>query len=278
MEKDALSLIDCIEVVKKRRVLITVLTILITLAGAGWAFFGRPVTFTSAGTLRIGLVADQQIEPGESVVLAWKSPSRLQSALSAAGVKDPSKIPAGELMRSVNLKTEPLGRGAGRTELVRISVTWPDPHRAASLVEALGSMIIADHREKFSGLYSVEDEFRRELEGDLVRLSGMIDRMEKALGRLEEDGDTASVEFMLLESGLESRLRLLSRNRREVHNLGKALSEPLTFPTDFLITPRAPARPDPRRRLLITAAAFGLGLTFSLTATFAREYLDSVRR
>lgn len=273
MKGDVLNLVECVQVIKKRKVSIAVVTLLVTAAGLAYAFLFRPVLYSAEGVLRIGRVAERMIEPAEAVAVAGRSPDRLRRALAEV-VPDDAAAPAKDrLAKSARLTVEERGRGPSRVDLLRISVSWPEPRGAAALAEALGTMIVDEHRERFRELVSAESERLREIEEDLKRLSAMIDRMEETREGLVERGDAASVEYVLLEAGIESRLRLLTGLRREAHQQKLALDEPATFPTGFLSRPAPPARPGPRRRLAITAAAFVLGLAVSITAAFVREYL-----
>jgi len=281
MNDQEASLVDFLRVIKKRKTLIVGLTAVFTLAGAGYAVLCRPPDFTARGIIRIGQVAERQIESADTVVSAWSSLSRFLRSVEEAKLR---YVPPGDtwrseerLKRSVSLEVvKPVTAGL-TADLVRISVTWRDPQDALALALALGMKIIDDHKSRFNSFLARKDEFRREMEDDLAKLTEMVVRMENSQRRLEEGAGIVTAEVMLLQANQEGILRLVSERRRELYLLRSALSEPLTFPTYFLQPPSPPVRPNPRRRTLITAAAFILGLTVSTIAAFAREYLELAR-
>ncbi len=274
MEGDALSLAEFVQVIRKRKVTIAVVTLLVAAAGAAYALFFRPATFTAEATLEIGRVAGVPLETAELVVSAWEPVPDLGAALAAAGVDRPEFLPSEPAREAVSLRPVTPGRGETEAELVKLSSVREDPREAAAQVSALGSLIIVAHREKFDSLFAIRDGLRREMEEDLARLLEMIERLEEALGGMEDTGSEASLEYLLVDAAIESRLRALSEVRRQLGELRLSLVRPETFPTGFLLTPAVSVRANPPRRLMVVLAAFGLGLTVAITIAFAREYLS----
>ncbi len=287
MTEQEVSLIDFIQTIRGNKRLVIGLTLVFVLAGVAYAALGRPAEFTAQGIIRIGQIAETQQDrvmeiklaaPG-SVVSAWSSPQvllGLTEELELRYIPPTGAWRSPERIRDVfSLEVIPPALPGEKAELVKISVVWRDPDDAAALAEAVGEAIITEHRDTFARIYTIRDDRRKELEGEIASLAETVGVMEKTQRRLEESADTSAPEVLLLQANLEARLRLLSEQRDELNLLRFKLSEILTYPTNFLQRPAPPAEPNPRRRPLIILVSLILGLTVASVAAVVRGALKA---
>ncbi|MDP8235269.1 MAG: Wzz/FepE/Etk N-terminal domain-containing protein [Candidatus Erginobacter occultus] len=289
MSEQEINLLELFVVMKKRKVLIISLTLILTLLGFGYAVFLRPVEYTAEGIIRVGQVGimrlerveEKQIETVDTVVSTWGSPFKFLDIIATAELR---YIPPDDSWRSPEwlknifvIEIIKPDDPRAKADLVKISVTWRDPSDAAALANAQGEVIISDHRRKFSSIFTIEGDRLGELEKEIARITETVGSMEETQRKLEEETGVGAPEVILLQANMEDRLRLLSELRAQLNQSRLGLSELLTYPTDFVQRPVVPLTSDPRRRALITGAAFILGLTISTVGALVSESLKRLK-
>jgi len=249
---DEIGLLEILQVLVKRKLLILTCVLICLAAGVAFAFLSAPV-YEAAATLRIG-----QVNSGSD-----KEPSVL--------LEDASELVArvlahGEIDRAAVQK--------GSTTIVQLTTAGQTPDEAARKLENEIREILEVHRATLAESsrpiverIEVLDQQRQ----TLIKQSADIDALVEELKRREP----VQAAFLVLERGTIS--SVINQHEAERLRLARLLTPPHVQATELLGGIGVPAAPVKPKKVLVLALAVVLGLMGGVMLAFLAELIAKAK-
>lgn len=291
MEEKEIELIDYLRVLKKRRWLIMIITVVFFLGSLGYSVYQakkqKPL-YKSQAIIKIGRAAGSYLDADINVVAQINSPAFLEEATGRLDWQRPPGDPhalasafsaAAYDPRQSEEKTLAAQLAAARpdTHLIRISAAWTNPQDAQAILETAGQKLILEHQAKFNMILANYRNYLSELKKHLAVIEQEISLMKKNQRQLENDAGLKAPEVILLQANLEEREQSYLERQKEIRNQEVILSEFNSENTDFLSPPSEAVRVSRNSGSKTVPLATVAGLLLAVLLAFFLEYLEANR-
>lgn len=211
-----------------------VLGVLAGLLVAAVITFILPKEYSTSFVLKIGSVADKQLEDPYSVVEVINSESFLESAAGKAGVKRTGR-------QAVKATTDQ--ESWQPRAWVQVQVSAENPDTAVRLANAIATGILQRHTDQFNRSMQPYKTFETDLQTKIQLFEAEGERLQKNLQDYRSIQGRSASDEILLQTKLADHENQTLALKKELHTLETSMSEVHSINTEVAAPPNRPAQP-----------------------------------